>query len=59
MQMTAAEGRLCLSPAGRGKARSSLIISDEPPSRETNYSSVFVVVLNNRLLLRSKLQIYM
>jgi hypothetical protein len=57
--VSAAEGRLYLSPAGRGRPRSSRIISDEPPNRETNYGSVFVVVLNNRLLLRSKLPIYM
>jgi hypothetical protein len=28
--------------------RSSLIISDEPPNRETNYRTEFVVVLNNQ-----------
>ena len=28
--------------------RSSLIISDEPPNRETNYRTEFIVVLNNQ-----------
>ncbi len=28
--------------------RSSIIISDEPPSRETNYRTEFVIVLNNQ-----------
>jgi hypothetical protein len=28
--------------------RSSIIVSDEPPSRETNYRTEVVVVLNNR-----------
>ena len=28
--------------------RSSLIISDEPPNREQNYRTEFVVVLNNQ-----------
>jgi len=28
--------------------RSSIVISDEPPNRETNYRTEFVVVLNNQ-----------
>ena len=28
--------------------RSSLIVSDEPPNRETNYHTEFIVVLNNQ-----------
>ena len=28
--------------------RSSLIISDEPPNREQNYRTAFVVVINNQ-----------
>src|ERR1700724_749958 len=43
--------RMRLRPHPRappGAPRSSLILSDEPPNREQNYRTEFVVVLNNQ-----------